>query len=1041
MHLRTRTFAAAALAVLLAACGDTAPTAPAPTAGALYSVASTLPAVRFSEIHYDNASTDVGEAIEISGPAGTDVTGWSVVLYNGASTSLKVYGTRTLSGTIPAVCGDRGVVVLEYPSNGIQNGDPDGFALVNAAGEVVEFLSYGGTFTAADGPALNMTSADIGAKQSGTTSIGSSLQRDAGGAWTATTQHSFGACNDNGDPPPPATVASIVVSPATATIAAGATQVFTATAYSAAGAPLTGVPFTWSSSSTSVATVSETGVVVGAGTGEATITAAHAEIEGQATVTVTAVSAPPGNPELWISEIHYDNAGVDSGEAIEVEGKAGANLAGWSLVLYNGGNGATYGTVRQLSGIIPDQCDGRGVAVEQISGIQNGDPDGVALIDPAGAVVEFISYGGVFTATNGPANGRTSVDIGVKQSSSTPIGQSLQRYDGVWDGPKGSTFGACNPPPPPPSPIVISELLGDPVNADGASWGEWFEVHNRSGAAIDLQGWTIASGGSSQPPHVIQSSVVVPAGGYVVLGRGGDSGRNGGIELAYNYFTGSSSTIWLDNSDWLALRDGSGVTADSVAWTSLARGVSSGVRDLDADNTSVNGPNWGYSTTTFGAGDYGTPGAPNGTLASAAPAVKSVTLSGRSSGDTPLPVGFETQLFATYRDEAGAVVQTTFNWTSETPAIISVDSRGVIRSLAAGTGVIRATAADGTWGRISVATTVATASVSASYVGNTEFGVPRDADPSDDIIITYDQFTSSFNPARGIPNWVSYNLEASHFGGEDRCNCFTFDPQIPATVQRYTTADYTGAGAHHGYGIDRGHLARSFDRTSGTLDNARTFYFTNIFPQAADMNQGPWAVMENDLGNLARNQNREVYIVTGVSGSKGTVKDEGIITIPEYAWKVAIVMPRDGRLGDVTSPADVEVIAVIMPNVPGIRNDDWRQYTTTVDAVEALSGYDLLALLPDEIEEALESGLAQAVAHVAMLVADGKLSQGNGTALQAKLDAAVQQLARGNRTAAANQLRALLNQLAEFESTGKLTAADAAPLRAIVQKALSVIAG
>ena len=37
-----------------------------------------MPATRFSEIHYDNTGADVGEAIEISGPAGTDVTGWKI---------------------------------------------------------------------------------------------------------------------------------------------------------------------------------------------------------------------------------------------------------------------------------------------------------------------------------------------------------------------------------------------------------------------------------------------------------------------------------------------------------------------------------------------------------------------------------------------------------------------------------------------------------------------------------------------------------------------------------------------------------------------------------------------------------------------------------------------------------------------------------------------------------------------------------------------------------------------------------------------------
>src|SRR3954466_12001854 len=81
---------------------------------------SSAPSTRFSELHYDNVGTDVGEAVEISGPAGMDVTGWSVVLYNGNGGAS--YNTQTLSGPIPATCGTRGVIVLTYPANGIQNG-------------------------------------------------------------------------------------------------------------------------------------------------------------------------------------------------------------------------------------------------------------------------------------------------------------------------------------------------------------------------------------------------------------------------------------------------------------------------------------------------------------------------------------------------------------------------------------------------------------------------------------------------------------------------------------------------------------------------------------------------------------------------------------------------------------------------------------------------------------------------------------------------------------------------------------------------------
>ena len=254
----------------------------------------------------------------------------------------------------------------------------------------------------------------------------------------------------------------------------------------------------------------------------------------------------------------------------------------------------------------------------------------------------------------------------------------------------------------------------------------------------------------------------------------------------------------------------------------------------------------------------------------------------------------------------------------------------------------------------------------ASYAGNAEFGEPTDADPSDDFIVRHLEYTTSYNRNRGEPNWVSYDIDASHFGPEDRCDCFTFDPSLPADFPRYTTADYTGAGAAAGYGIDRGHLARSFDRTSGSLDNAFTFYFSNIVPQASDLNQGPWAVLENYLGDRARFDNREVYVVAGGAGNKGTIKNEGKIVIPETMWKVALILPRDHGLADVHSYRDVEVVAVVMPNAPGIRNDNWESYKTTVDAVEALSGYDLLALLPDPIEIAVESNTKPPIA-----VADG----------------------------------------------------------------------
>ena len=152
----------------------------------------------------------------------------------------------------------------------------------------------------------------------------------------------------------------------------------------------------------------------------------------------------------FINEIHYDNIGKDTDEAIEVAGPAGTNLSGWALALYNGRNGTLYHT-EPLSGIIPDQADGFGaVAFGLAKRIQNGSPDGIALV-ANGKVVQFLSYEGTFTAAGGSADGMTSTDIRVAESGSTPEEFSLQLKgtgtasgDFFWSIPTQSSFGAVN---------------------------------------------------------------------------------------------------------------------------------------------------------------------------------------------------------------------------------------------------------------------------------------------------------------------------------------------------------------------------------------------------------------------------------------------------------------------------------------------------------------------------------------------------------------------------------------------------------------------
>lgn len=154
---------------------------------------------------------------------------------------------------------------------------------------------------------------------------------------------------------------------------------------------------------------------------------------------------------VFINEIHYDNTGADVGEAVEVAGPAGTDLTGWKLVPYNGNGGAVYSPTITLAGTILDQGNGYGTLSVVLTGLQNGAPDGLALVNLVGEVVQFLSYEGEFTAVGGSADGLASTDIGVSENGSEAQGLSLQLkgsgatyQDFTWSAASDDSFGEVN---------------------------------------------------------------------------------------------------------------------------------------------------------------------------------------------------------------------------------------------------------------------------------------------------------------------------------------------------------------------------------------------------------------------------------------------------------------------------------------------------------------------------------------------------------------------------------------------------------------------
>jgi endonuclease G, mitochondrial len=230
---------------------------------------------------------------------------------------------------------------------------------------------------------------------------------------------------------------------------------------------------------------------------------------------------------------------------------------------------------------------------------------------------------------------------------------------------------------------------------------------------------------------------------------------------------------------------------------------------------------------------------------------------------------------------------------------------------------------------------------------NAALGMPTPASDRspDDYLISKPQYVLSYNKSRSMPNWVEWHLSAADLGPVERGQ-FAPDMSLPKGWARITPNDYRNIG------FDRGHMCPSGDRTASKQDNDQTFLMTNIVPQAADNNQGPWAHLEDYCRDLVR-QGNELYITCGVAGPF-TPTSNSKLSSPASTWKVILVLSEGSDdLSRITPKT--RVIAVVMPNQNGIRDRDWRSFRTSVADVERATGYTFFGNLPAATRQAIEA--------------------------------------------------------------------------------------
>ncbi|CAN5350441.1 hypothetical protein BH20ACI1_BH20ACI1_17790 [soil metagenome] len=242
--------------------------------------------------------------------------------------------------------------------------------------------------------------------------------------------------------------------------------------------------------------------------------------------------------------------------------------------------------------------------------------------------------------------------------------------------------------------------------------------------------------------------------------------------------------------------------------------------------------------------------------------------------------------------------------------------------------------------------------VSAPYPGEEPLllGNPSNATANtaneNNYLMEKPQYSLSYNRSKGEANWVAWRLDTTWLGNTPRQDDFRPDPQLPNGWYQVTSQDYTGSG------YDRGHMSPSGDRTRSVADNSATFLMTNMLPQLAANNQGPWEEFESYCRTLA-NQGNEIYIVSGGAGVAGTIAG-GKVTVPQVTWKVALVLPNGSNdLQRVNK--GTRAIGIIVPNQPPVNiNAPWRDFRVPIRAIEVLTGYNFFTNVPKNTRELIK---------------------------------------------------------------------------------------
>jgi endonuclease G len=217
------------------------------------------------------------------------------------------------------------------------------------------------------------------------------------------------------------------------------------------------------------------------------------------------------------------------------------------------------------------------------------------------------------------------------------------------------------------------------------------------------------------------------------------------------------------------------------------------------------------------------------------------------------------------------------------------------------------------------------------------------------VLLENSAYDCMHDPDLKFCRWVGYCYWPTDANAPRYRGGFVADARL-AEGKRAEPEDYAGLYKKDLTGFDRGHQAPDASlKAFGSTAQQETYNLSNITPQYSLTNQGFWRELEDNIRSWATAAS-PVCVETGpvfYSDKDKTITRVGKdkVAVPHAYY--AIITQGTGQ---------PHVIAFLVKNEPARHTwTEAKNYLTTVDEIEKLTGLDFLASLPADQQKQIES--------------------------------------------------------------------------------------